>query len=64
MGFTPAETIAFGDMPNDLPLLGWAGYGVAMGNAHPDLMAIADEVAPSHEEDGVAVVLERLFAHP
>ncbi|MFE2679694.1 HAD family hydrolase [Streptomyces hygroscopicus] len=63
MGFTPAETIAFGDMPNDIPLLGWAGYGVAMGNAHPDLLAVADEVAPSHEEDGVAVVLERLFTH-
>ncbi|MBW8092745.1 Cof-type HAD-IIB family hydrolase [Streptomyces hygroscopicus subsp. hygroscopicus] len=63
MGFTPAETIAFGDMPNDIPLLGWAGYGVAMGNAHPDLLAVADEVAPSHEEDGVAVVLERLFSH-
>ncbi|WP_435845306.1 HAD family hydrolase [Streptomyces hygroscopicus] len=63
MGFTPAETIAFGDMPNDIPLLGWAGYGVAMGNAHPDLLAVADEVAPSHEEDGVAVVLDRLFTH-
>ncbi|WP_458085714.1 HAD family hydrolase [Streptomyces malaysiensis] len=64
MGFTPAETIAFGDMPNDIPLLGWAGYGVAMGNAHPDLIAMADEVAPANEDDGVAVVLERLFAHP
>jgi len=63
MGFTPADTIAFGDMPNDIPLLGWAGYGVAMGNAHPDLLALADEVAPRNDEDGVAVVLERLFAH-
>jgi Cof subfamily protein (haloacid dehalogenase superfamily) len=63
MGFTPADTIAFGDMPNDIPLLGWAGYGVAMGNAHPDLIALADEVAPRNDEDGVAVVLERLFAH-
>lgn len=61
MGFTPAQTIAFGDMPNDIPLLSWAGYGVAMGNAHPDLLAIADEVAPGHDEDGVAAVLERLF---
>ncbi|QLH26921.1 HAD family hydrolase [Streptomyces sp. Rer75] len=63
MGFTPADTIAFGDMPNDIPLLGWAGYGVAMGNAHPDLIALADEVAPRNDEDGVAVVVERLFAH-
>ncbi len=61
MGFTPAETIAFGDMPNDIPMLNWAGYGVAMGNAHPDLVAVADEQAPGHDEDGVAVVLERLF---
>ncbi|MFD7501450.1 HAD family hydrolase [Streptomyces sp. NPDC059850] len=62
MGFAPADTIAFGDMPNDIPLLDWAGYGVAMGNAHPDLIALADEVAPRNDEDGVAVVLERLFA--
>ncbi|MFH8367407.1 HAD family hydrolase [Streptomyces sp. NPDC018031] len=61
LGFTPSETIAFGDMPNDIPLLTWAGYGVAMGNAHPDLRAIAHEVAPRNDEDGVAVVLERLF---
>ncbi|MBL1096902.1 Cof-type HAD-IIB family hydrolase [Streptomyces sp. 205] len=61
MGFTPADTIAFGDMPNDIPMLNWAGFGVAMGNAHPDLVAVADERAPGHDEDGVAVVLERLF---
>ncbi|WP_431044770.1 HAD family hydrolase [Streptomyces sp. P1-3] len=62
LGFTPSETIAFGDMPNDIPLLTWAGYGVAMGNAHPDLRAVAHEVAPRNDEDGVAVVLEQLFA--
>ncbi|KUJ37314.1 hydrolase [Streptomyces albus subsp. albus] len=64
LGFTPSETIAFGDMPNDIPLLTWAGYGVAMGNAHPDLRAVAHEVAPRNDEDGVAVVLERLFLTP
>ncbi|TGB08147.1 HAD family hydrolase, partial [Streptomyces palmae] len=64
LGFTPSETIAFGDMPNDIPLLTWAGYGVAMGNAHPDLRAVAHEVAPRNDEDGVAVVLERLFPAP
>lgn len=62
MGFSPADTIAFGDMPNDIPMLEWAGYGVAMGNAHPGLIAVADEVAPDHDEDGVAAVLERLYA--
>lgn len=56
-----AATIAFGDMPNDLPMFRWAGYGVAMANAHPELLAVADEVTLSHEEDGIAVVLERLL---
>ncbi len=61
LGFSPAATVAFGDMPNDLPMLAWAGHGVAMANAHPDLRRLADEIAPSNEEDGVAAVLERLF---
>ncbi|MFJ3922384.1 HAD family hydrolase [Streptomyces sp. NPDC090022] len=56
-----AETIAFGDMPNDIPMFGWAGHGVAMANAHPELKAVADEVTTSNEEDGIAVVLERLL---
>ncbi|MFK0255360.1 HAD family hydrolase [Streptomyces sp. NPDC090445] len=56
-----AETIAFGDMPNDIPMFGWAAHGVAMANAHPELKAVADEVTTSNEEDGIAVVLERLL---
>ncbi|GGW63322.1 hypothetical protein GCM10010503_45480 [Streptomyces lucensis JCM 4490] len=64
LGFEAAETVAFGDMPNDIPLLAWAGHGVAVGNAHPALRAMADEVAPGNDEDGVAVVLERLFGTP
>ncbi|GJF31039.1 hydrolase [Kitasatospora sp. NE20-6] len=64
LGFTAAATVAFGDMPNDIPMLAWAGHGVAMGNAHADLRRQADEVAPSNEEDGVAAVLERLFPPP
>jgi Cof subfamily protein (haloacid dehalogenase superfamily) len=57
----PAEhVVAFGDYPNDIPMLTWAGLGVAMGNAHPDVLAIADEVTATNDEDGVAVVLERL----
>jgi Cof subfamily protein (haloacid dehalogenase superfamily) len=57
-----AEVIAFGDYPNDLPMLEWAGHAVAVANAHPDVLAVADEVTASNEEDGVAVVLERLLA--
>ncbi|MEW1696237.1 HAD hydrolase family protein [Streptomyces sp. NPDC091278] len=64
LGRTGAETVAFGDMPNDLPLLALAGHGVAVANAHPSLRAVADEIAPGHEEDGVAAVLERLFGTP
>ena len=61
LGFDAAGTLAFGDMPNDIPMLAWAGHGVAMGNAHPELKRHADEIAPGNEEDGVAAVLERLF---
>ena len=60
-GVEAADVIAFGDMPNDLPMLAWAGHGVAVANAHPEVLAIADEVTASHEEDGVAQVLERWF---
>ncbi|WP_159461065.1 HAD family hydrolase, partial [Streptomyces viridosporus] len=49
------------NMPNDVPMFGWAAHGVAMANAHPELKAVADEVTTSNEDDGVAVVLERLF---
>ncbi|GAA4858906.1 HAD family hydrolase [Kitasatospora terrestris] len=61
LGATAAGTIAFGDMPNDVPMFGWAGYGVAMGNAHEELKAVADELTVGNDEDGVAVVLERLY---
>lgn len=61
LGLDPATAIAFGDMPNDLPMFRSCGYGVAMANAHPLLRAAADEVTLSHEDDGVAVVLERVF---
>jgi Cof subfamily protein (haloacid dehalogenase superfamily) len=54
-----AQVLAFGDMPNDLPMLRWAGHGVAMGNAHPDVLAIANEVTATNSDDGVGRVLER-----
>lgn len=60
-GVARADVVAFGDMPNDVPMLTWAGHGVAMGNAHPEALAVADEVTAQHTEDGVALVLERWF---
>jgi len=60
-GVLADEVIAFGDMPNDLPMLAWAGRSVGMANAHPDVLAEADEVTASNDEDGVAKVLERWF---
>lgn len=60
-GVAQADVIAFGDMPNDLAMLRWAGHGVAMGNAHPAVLGAADEVTAPNTEDGVALVLERWF---
>jgi len=61
MGVDAADVIAFGDMPNDLPMLEWAGTSYAMANAHPSVIELADHVAPANDEDGVAVVLADLF---
>ncbi|SUP62044.1 Hydrolase [Streptomyces griseus] len=61
LGLGPADTLAFGDMPNDVPMLRWAAHGVAMANSHAELLAVADEITVSNEEDGVARVLERLY---
>lgn len=60
LGFGGADVIAFGDMPNDLPMLTWAGTPVAVANAHPAVLAAAFEVTASNDEDGVAEWLERL----
>ncbi|KID32220.1 HAD family hydrolase [Prauserella rugosa] len=60
-GLTSEATIAFGDMPNDVEMLRWAGHGVAVANAHPTVLDVADEVTAPHHEDGVAQVLERWF---
>jgi Cof subfamily protein (haloacid dehalogenase superfamily) len=60
MGFTPERTIAFGDGENDVELIEWAGYGIAVENAHPRVKAVADWICPSAEEQGVAQVLEAL----
>jgi Cof subfamily protein (haloacid dehalogenase superfamily) len=60
-GIAPSDVVAFGDMPNDVAMLEWAGTSYAMGNAHPLALAAADHVAPRNDEDGVAAVLEQLF---
>lgn len=59
-GIGPEDVVAFGDMPNDLPMLAWAGRAIAVANAHPDVIDIADEVTAHVDEDGVAQVIERM----
>jgi Cof subfamily protein (haloacid dehalogenase superfamily) len=58
LGFEAEETVAFGDGENDVELLEWAGYGVAVANAHERVLAAADWVCPSAAEEGVAQVIE------
>lgn len=60
-GHGAAAVLAFGDMPNDVPMLRWAGHGVAVGNAHESVLEVADEVTASNDDDGVARVIERVF---
>jgi Cof subfamily protein (haloacid dehalogenase superfamily) len=62
LGVVAEEVVAFGDMPNDLPMLGWAGHAVAVANAHADVLDAAHEVTASNDDDGVARVVERLLA--
>ncbi|HEY1177828.1 MAG TPA: HAD family hydrolase [Phytomonospora sp.] len=61
LGVARADVVAFGDSRNDLPMLAWAGLGVAMGQAPAEVRDAADEVAPPVEDDGVAAVLGRWF---
>jgi Cof subfamily protein (haloacid dehalogenase superfamily) len=61
-GISADEVVAFGDMPNDLEMLGWAGASYAMANAHPDVLEATTHTTASNDEDGVAAVIERLLA--
>jgi hydroxymethylpyrimidine pyrophosphatase-like HAD family hydrolase len=61
LGVRAEEVIAFGDMPNDLAMLTWAGRSFAMADAHPEVRECASGIAPSHEEDGVARTLAEVF---
>jgi hydroxymethylpyrimidine pyrophosphatase-like HAD family hydrolase len=60
-GIAAADVLAFGDMPNDVPLLTWAGRSVAVANAHPAVQAVVDDRTLSNNEDGVAAYLEKIF---
>ncbi|MFD9948368.1 HAD family hydrolase [Nonomuraea sp. NPDC059023] len=62
LGIGADEVVAFGDMPNDLPMLAWAGTSYGMANGHADVLAAVDHVIGSIDEDGVALELERLAA--
>jgi Cof subfamily protein (haloacid dehalogenase superfamily) len=62
LGVAAADVVAFGDMPNDIPMLRWAGRGYAMGNGDPSVLDVADAVAPTNDDDGVALTLTELFA--
>ncbi|MBL0885416.1 HAD-IIB family hydrolase [Myceligenerans indicum] len=62
LGVLAHDVWAFGDMPVDLPMLSWAGRGVAVANAHKDVLAGADDVVGSNDDDGVATALEKLLA--
>jgi Cof subfamily protein (haloacid dehalogenase superfamily) len=58
LGFSREGTVAFGDGENDLELVDWAGFGVAVANAHDLVKERADFVCPAVNEEGVAQVLE------
>ncbi|MFJ6199499.1 HAD family hydrolase [Micromonospora sp. NPDC092111] len=61
LGVDQRDVLAFGDMPNDVPMLTWAGRAVAVANAHPAVLEIADEVTGANTADGVATYLEKVF---
>jgi len=62
VGFSRERTVAFGDGENDVELIDWAGYGVAVANAHDRVKEVADFVCPCVDEEGVAQVLEAFLA--
>ncbi|MEU5417669.1 Cof-type HAD-IIB family hydrolase [Streptomyces sp. NPDC001407] len=60
-GIAPEEVVAFGDMPNDLEMLDWAGTAYAMANAHPEVLAATAHHTAANTEDGVAAVIELIL---
>ena len=64
LGFSREGTVALGDGENDVELVEWAGFGVAVANAHERVLAAADLVCPSDEDEGVAQVIEAYLDSP
>ena len=62
LGIDAADVVAFGDMPNDIEMLRWAGHGYAMASGHPEAILAAGQEAPHFDDDGVAQVLEARLA--
>jgi Cof subfamily protein (haloacid dehalogenase superfamily) len=62
LGIDASEVVAFGDMPNDIEMLRWAGAGYAMASGHPEAIRAADQQAPHFDDDGVAQILESKLA--
>ena len=60
-GVPAADVAAIGDMPNDVPMLEWAGHAYAVSNAHPAAIAAADEVLGRNDDDAVAALIESLL---
>ncbi len=63
LGIAPEDVWAFGDMPNDVPMLEWVGRSFAVANAHVDVRRVADHVCPANDDDGVARILEEMLAN-
>lgn len=61
LGVDADDVVAFGDMPNDLPMLAWAGTAYAVANAHPLVLQAVARTTGTNDNDGVAAVLEQLF---
>ncbi|EXG79059.1 HAD family hydrolase [Cryptosporangium arvum] len=60
-GVDPGGVLAFGDMPNDIPMLSWAGRGVVVAGAHPEAAAVAHTVTTGNDADGVATYIDALL---
>ena len=61
LGVSQSAVAAVGDMPNDVPMISWAGQGAAVSNAHESVKAVADVLLPSNDEDAVAVFIQQLL---
>ena len=64
LGIDAADCVSFGDNPNDFSMLQWCGRSYAMADGHPDGITFAKDVAPSHHQDGVAIIIEKLLELP